>query len=87
MSMANVPDVEMRPGDIMGECSRCRLVVYRSDPRRKVGIPPGSPPKLYHAGCAIATEGEYWEQQLQADCARLRGCGYIVELRIVRPVR
>lgn len=80
-------DAELRGETVMGECSRCRLPVYRSQPRRKVGIPPGTMPKLYHSGCALATDGEFWEQQLQADCQRLRGCGYIVELRLIRPVR
>lgn len=72
---------------ILDECLHCRLPIYQSDPRRMIGIPPGSGPRLYHAGCAMAAEGTYWEKQVTGDVQRLRGCGYVVELKIVRPVR
>lgn len=87
MSVGELDPFRRPPETILGECVRCRLPVYASDPRRLVGIPPGSTPELYHSGCALAADGEYWERQVQADVQRLRGCGYIVELRLVRPVR
>lgn len=72
---------------ILGECPYCRLPIYMNDPRRLTGIPPGTPPLLYHAGCAMAANGLYWEKEAELDCQRLRGCGYVVELHLIRPVR
>ncbi len=72
---------------IVGECPHCRLPIYVSDPRR-MGRPPwdtGS--KLYHAGCAMAAEGIFYEKAVTGYVERLRGCGYVCELRIIRPVR
>lgn len=71
---------------ILDECPRCRLPIYQSDPRRLLGTPPGSLLKLYHAGCAALADGEFWEKQITADAQRLRGLGYVVDLRLVRPV-
>lgn len=87
MTHANEIDYNHISEPILGECPRCRLPIYTTDPRRLQGIPPGAPPILYHAGCAMALEGDWWEKQLVADVGRLRGCGYVVELRITRPVR
>lgn len=83
------PDVDMNHlGEaILGECPYCHLPIYQSDPRRQRGVPPGSAMHLYHAGCAMIVEGDFWEGNLQADAQRLRGCGYIVELKIIRPTR
>lgn len=72
---------------IDGECPRCRLPVYRSDPRRWSRPPWDSTTRIWHSGCAIAAEGEFWEKQVESDVQRLRGCGYVVQLQIVRPVR
>lgn len=72
--------------EILGECHHCRLPVYQSDPRRLLGLPPGSVPFFYHAGCAMSAEGAYWEGQVKKDIDRLRGCGYVVELKLIRPV-
>lgn len=87
MSFANERDSRHLGESITGECPRCRLPIYESDPRRMTGIPPGTSLRYYHAGCAMAEEGEYWETQVQAMANRLRGCGYTVELKIIRPVR
>jgi hypothetical protein len=72
---------------ILGDCARCRLPVYASDAHRNTSIPPGSYTRLFHTGCSMAEEGEFWERQVKGDVERLRGCGYVVELRLVRPVR
>lgn len=87
MSSNDVERWKRPPEQIMGECPRCRLPIYVTDNRRHSSLPPGDPPALYHSGCSIAAEGEYWERQVQADVNRLRGCGYVVELRVIRPVR
>jgi hypothetical protein len=72
---------------ILGECPHCHLPIYQSDPRRNESIPPGSHSLLYHTGCALTVVGLFWEEQVTKDVQRLRGCGYVVELHIVRPVR
>ncbi len=72
---------------IDGECPYCFLPIYRSDPRR-VSFPPwDASSRLYHSGCAIQAEGIYWEKSVTSAVERLRGCGYVCELRIIRPVR
>lgn len=73
--------------NILGECPHCRLPIYQSDPRRMLSCPPGSPPELHHAGCSMSREGDFYERQLAGDVDRLRGCGYVIELTLVRPVR
>lgn len=72
---------------ILAECPRCRLPIYASDARRLLSLPNSISVDLHHAGCAAAAEGEYWERQVQSDLARLRACGYAVEVTITRPVR
>lgn len=72
---------------ILSECPRCRLPIYESDPHRRIGIPPGALLVAYHSGCAIGAEGIYWEEQLSAIAQRLRGLGYVLELKVIRPVR
>ena len=76
-----------RAEPIDGTCPHCNLPIYRSDPRRLLAVPPTAQLEVYHSGCAMSAEGAYWEAQLTNICQRLRGCGYIVELRIQRPVR
>lgn len=78
---------EHKGEDIVAECPHCFLPVYESDPRRLTALPPGDPPKIYHSPCAAAAEGLFWERQVEGDVHRLRGCGYVVELKIIRPVR
>lgn len=72
---------------IIGECPHCHLPIYDSDPRRQSRPPWDEVQHVYHSGCAMTAEGLYYEGKLTDLLARLRGCGYIVELRIVRPVR
>jgi hypothetical protein len=87
VSEIQVPDWRRPAETILGECWRCRLPVYQSDPHRMVSIPSDAPPELFHSGCAMAQEGEGLEGAIQKIAQKLRGCGYIVEVRIVRPVR
>lgn len=73
--------------EILDECPRCRLPIYASDPRRLVTLFEHTPTRLYHASCADATKGETLEAQLKGIVQELRGCGYVIELKLVRPVR
>lgn len=72
---------------ILAECPHCRLPVYQSDSRRVSRVTWDESERLYHAGCAVLAEGLAWEKELKRVVDRLRGCGYIVELKIIRPVR
>jgi hypothetical protein len=87
MSQVPVYGADHSHEHILAECPRCRLPIYESDAKRSISFPPGDPPALYHAGCAEAMEGDFWEKQVVADVNRLRGCGYVVELKIIRPMR
>lgn len=78
---------EHRDEAILGECPHCRLPIYENDPHRNLPLPPGNPPRLFHAGCAMSAEGLFWEETVKSACQRLRGCGYVVELKIIRPMR
>lgn len=80
--------VDVHQGEpIFSECPFCRLPIYNSDPHRQSRPPWDAYPRLYHAGCAMAAEGVFWEKAVESDVQRLRGCGYVVELKIIRPVR
>lgn len=72
---------------IDGECPRCRLPIYASDPRRISYAPWDECPRLYHAGCANALEALFYESSMADAAQRLRGLGYVVELTITRPMR
>lgn len=76
-----------RGENILGECPTCHLPIYQSDPRRMLTLPPEEHSQLYHAECGRQAEGLYYEKAVKGYCDRLRGCGYVVELRIIRPVR
>lgn len=80
-------DDKHRGEEILSECPDCHLPIYLSDTRRMLALPPGDPPLIYHSACAQRAEGIFWEKQVQGDVNRLRGCGYVCELRIIRPVR
>lgn len=72
---------------ILDECPHCHLPIYASDVRRLLAIPPGSGPTLFHGSCARSAEGYFWEQDVTAGVAKLRACGYQVDLKLTRPVR
>lgn len=72
---------------IDGECPRCRLPIYASDPRRVSYGPWDESSRVYHQGCANALEALYYESSMADAAQRLRGLGYVVELTITRPMR
>lgn len=80
--------VDVHRGEpIDAECPHCRLPIYRSDPRRLSHESWDGSIRLYHSGCASSAEAIVLETRLQDLTNRLRGCGYTVDLRIIRPVR
>lgn len=72
--------------EILDSCPWCRLPIYVSDSRRMVTLLPYQPTQLYHSACADSAKGQVLEAQLAALCQELRGCGYTVDLKVVRPV-
>lgn len=72
---------------ILAECPYCHLPIYESDPRRMSHDSWDFSRRLYHSGCSSLAEGYHWEKQVKKVVDRLRGCGYIVELKITRPMR
>lgn len=84
-----MPDyVDVHNGEpITSECPHCHLPIYQSDSRRLSRLTWDTSERLYHAGCASLAEGIHWEREVKRVVDRLRGCGYIVEMKIIRPVR
>ncbi len=71
---------------IVGSCPYCRLPIYESDPKRMVSDPKGGRPRPFHQGCALTQRGHELESELTLLLKELRGLGYTVDLKIVRPV-
>lgn len=80
--------VDVHAGEpILGECPYCHLPIYQSDSRNQVSSPKGGRPRDYHRGCALTMRGHDLETDLAHTIKLLRELGYVVDLRLVRPVR
>lgn len=86
MSVPEYVDVH-RDEAILAECPYCHLPIYESDPRKQISPPKGGRPRPYHAGCALTMRGHDLESELTLLLKELRGLGYVVDLKITRPVR
>lgn len=86
MPLAQYHDIH-RGEPILADCPLCKLPIYQSDIHRLSNNSWDICERLYHTSCARQAEGYHWEKMAKADADRLRGCGYVVELKIIRPMR
>lgn len=82
---ADTPTVSHTGEPILGECPRCRLPIYQSDPRDVLYDLHKREATAYHAGCAWKVRIER-QQDLATEAVReLRNLGCTVRFEIVIP--
>lgn len=71
---------------ILATCPYCHLPIYESDSHNMMSEIKGGRPRMFHRGCALTSRGHDLEGELVVLLKELRGLGYHVDLKIIRPV-
>lgn len=73
------------PLAILGECARCRLVIYETDPHETISEWPWEGKELFHSGCAWRAQAIHWQTQLDLAVSKLRLLRFRCVVTLERP--